>query len=120
MVDLATLSVEQLDALVKSAQERKEFLQKRPSAARVRRQIVKYIADYGYTVEELFGVEASPRKTAARRAPAKRARKAGKVAPKYRNPDNPRETWSGRGSAPRWLAAQLKKGKKREQFLIKR
>ena len=42
----------------------------------------------------------------------------GSVAPKYRNPDNPAETWAGRGLKPRWLAAALKSGKKLEQFAI--
>jgi DNA-binding protein H-NS len=27
----------------------------------------------------------------------------GPVAPKYRNPQNPAETWAGRGLTPRWL-----------------
>jgi DNA-binding protein H-NS len=42
----------------------------------------------------------------------------GVVAPKYRNPDNPAETWAGRGLRPRWLAAALKAGKKLEDFSI--
>jgi DNA-binding protein H-NS len=42
----------------------------------------------------------------------------GKVAPKYRNPDNPAETWAGRGLKPRWLAAALKQGKKLDDFVI--
>src|SRR5260221_361382 len=42
----------------------------------------------------------------------------GKVAPKYRNPENPEETWAGRGLKPRWLAAALKSGKKLEAFSI--
>jgi len=42
----------------------------------------------------------------------------GAVAPKYRNPDNPAETWAGRGLRPRWLAAALKSGKKLEDFSI--
>jgi DNA-binding protein H-NS len=42
----------------------------------------------------------------------------GPVAPKYRNPDNPAETWAGRGLRPRWLAAALKTGKKLEHFSI--
>jgi DNA-binding protein H-NS len=42
----------------------------------------------------------------------------GAVAPKYRNPDNPGETWAGRGLKPRWLAAALKTGKKLEDFSI--
>jgi DNA-binding protein H-NS len=42
----------------------------------------------------------------------------GAVAPKYRNPENPAETWAGRGLKPRWLAAALKSGKKLEDFSI--
>ena len=42
----------------------------------------------------------------------------GSVAPKYRNPENPAETWAGRGLKPRWLAAAIKSGKKLEDFLI--
>ena len=42
----------------------------------------------------------------------------GPVAPKYRNPDNPSETWAGRGLKPRWLAAALKSGKALEDFAI--
>jgi DNA-binding protein H-NS len=42
----------------------------------------------------------------------------GAVAPKYRNPENPAETWAGRGLKPRWLAAKLKSGKKLEDFSI--
>jgi DNA-binding protein H-NS len=42
----------------------------------------------------------------------------GKVAPKYRNPENPAETWAGRGLKPRWLTAALKSGKKLEHFSI--
>ena len=42
----------------------------------------------------------------------------GAVAPKYRNPENPAETWAGRGLKPRWLAAALKAGKKLEDFSI--
>jgi DNA-binding protein H-NS len=40
------------------------------------------------------------------------------VAPKYRNPENPAETWAGRGLKPRWLATAIKSGKKAEDFLI--
>jgi DNA-binding protein H-NS len=42
----------------------------------------------------------------------------GAVAPKYRNPENPSETWAGRGLKPRWLEAALKSGKKLEDFSI--
>jgi len=42
----------------------------------------------------------------------------GKVAPKYRNPENTSETWAGRGLRPRWLTAALKSGKKIDDFRI--
>jgi DNA-binding protein H-NS len=42
----------------------------------------------------------------------------GKVAPKYRNPENSAETWAGRGLKPRWLTAAIKSGKKLEDFSI--
>ena len=43
-----------------------------------------------------------------------------KVLPKYRNPKNRDETWAGRGKQPRWLTAQLKGGKKLDDFLIRK
>lgn len=48
---------------------------------------------------------------------ARRGAKA-PVAPKYRNPENPSETWAGRGLRPRWLSAAIKMGKKVDDFLI--
>jgi DNA-binding protein H-NS len=40
------------------------------------------------------------------------------VFPKYRNPAEPAETWAGRGKQPRWLTAQLRTGKKLDDFRI--
>ena len=45
-------------------------------------------------------------------------RKYPRVFPKYRNPEEPSETWSGRGKQPRWLAAALKTGRTIEEFAI--
>jgi DNA-binding protein H-NS len=48
-----------------------------------------------------------------------KGRKAnGSVAIKYRDPQNPENTWTGRGRMPRWLAAATKGGKvHKEDFL---
>jgi len=45
--------------------------------------------------------------------------KGRKVKPKYRNPGNRSETWTGRGRTPLWMAALVKRGKKPTDFLIK-
>lgn len=42
----------------------------------------------------------------------------GKVAPKYRNTENPAETWAGRGLKPKWLTSAIKAGGKLEDFSI--
>jgi DNA-binding protein H-NS len=41
-----------------------------------------------------------------------------KVLPKYQNPKNPTERWSGRGKQPHWVRAQLKAGKTLKHLLI--
>ena len=43
-----------------------------------------------------------------------------KVHPKYRNPERPSETWSGRGKRPHWVGAQLRSGMKVDDLLISR
>jgi DNA-binding protein H-NS len=50
-------------------------------------------------------------------APRQR-RKYSRVVPKYRNPDEPSETWSGRGKRPRWLTSALTTGHSIEEFMI--
>ena len=40
------------------------------------------------------------------------------VLPKFRNPDNPADTWSGRGRPPHWVAQQLRLGKRMEELKI--
>jgi DNA-binding protein H-NS len=40
------------------------------------------------------------------------------VHPKYFNPENPSQTWSGRGLRPRWLSGQLSGGKSIEDLRI--
>jgi DNA-binding protein H-NS len=40
------------------------------------------------------------------------------VHPKYFNPENPSQTWSGRGLKPRWFAAQLKAGRLVDDLLL--
>ncbi len=73
--------------------------------AELRRRVTEMVKSAGFDVHELFGKGSG------------KAR--GKVAVKYRDPQNPENTWTGRGRMPRWLAAATKGGKaKKEDFLI--
>jgi DNA-binding protein H-NS len=63
----------------------------------------------------------NPRQTAIesdKAAMGKRRRRYPKVLPKYFNPQEPTEKWSGRGKQPRWLVAALRSGHKLEEFRI--
>src|SRR5258707_15339090 len=51
--------------------------------------------------------------------PLRERRPYPQVFPKYRNPARPSQTWAGRGKQPRWLNAELRSGKKIEDFLIR-
>jgi DNA-binding protein H-NS len=54
-----------------------------------------------------------------KRAKARSRGKGGPIAPKYRNPKDPSQTWAGRGLQPLWLRDAIKSGKKLDSFLIK-
>ena len=129
-VNINNLSTKELADLIAEANKRKKVLDKRKPAAQVKSAVAKFLKSTGWTFDELYGksVAAKPvaAGTAAAPAAAPKARKStkgrtlGKVAPKYRNPANAKETWTGRGKQPRWLAALTTKGKKVEEFLIKK
>jgi DNA-binding protein H-NS len=66
-----------------------------------------------------------PKSISDQRADRKRSRSTGQkrrpyplVQPKYRNPEEPSETWAGRGRQPRWVQMQLSLGKRLEDFRI--
>jgi DNA-binding protein H-NS len=41
-----------------------------------------------------------------------------KGVPRYRNPNDPQQTWSGRGKRPNWLNKALESGKKLDDFTV--
>ena len=114
-IDVEKLSLRELTSLLTAAEQRKQLISSRRPAAVVRKAVIALAAQHGYTIEELYGdqaaVEVSGKKRSSRR-------KLGKVAPKYRDPDNKRNTWSGRGRMPRWLAQKTKHGRSVTDFLI--
>ena len=114
-ISLEGLSVKELNALAAQARKRSDALKKRKPIATVRKEVMALAKKHGYTLAELAGGARAP--AATRVAKAKVGKRA-KVAPKYRNPAKPTETWAGRGKPPRWLAAEIKKGRKLADFAI--
>jgi DNA-binding protein H-NS len=74
---------------------------------------------FGITIKDL-GLKSSQKVKSAKANKTNKARKSKAagipVAAKYKGPKG--ETWSGRGLTPKWLAALLAQGHKKEEFLI--
>ncbi|WP_254459178.1 H-NS family nucleoid-associated regulatory protein [Xanthomonas sacchari] len=117
-IDLSGLSAKQLGALIKTAKKQQSIVAKRTPIAKVRTQLARLAKSHGYSIEEVFGGAPAARGRKAGKPGPKPGRKLGKVPPKYRNPANAADTWTGRGKQPRWLADLVAKGKKVEDFLI--
>lgn len=84
------------------------------------KKIQKLTAEAGMSITDVLGDK--PAATKGKRAPAvKKISRGpkGKVAPKYRDPANASQTWTGRGRKPQWVAAHLAGGKPLEELLIK-
>lgn len=93
-----------------TAMSRKELLQLqddvekalKEAEQRERREALKAAeqaaAEFGFSLAELSGE-------------AKRGTgKPSKTPPKYRNPEDPEQTWSGRGRKPQWVHDALTRG----------
>jgi DNA-binding protein H-NS len=75
--------------------------------AAIKAKLTAIAKEAGFDINDLFG--------RGRSGP-----KGGKVAPKYRDPKNPANTWTGRGRMPRWLVAATKGSKtKVQEYLIR-
>lgn len=119
-LNIEQLSPQELAALIKRANSRRKALAKRKPAAQTKAAVAKLLKSAGWTFEELYGKASGASAAAPKKArKAAKVRSTGKVPPKYRNPANEKETWTGRGRQPRWVAAEIAKGRKLEEFLIK-
>jgi DNA-binding protein H-NS len=84
----------QIQNAIASARERER--------AEVRQAMVELAEKRGFKLQEIMG-----------------GRGKGKISiPKFANPDDPSQTWTGRGRKPNWLLAKVKKGAKMESFSI--
>lgn len=92
-----------LQAQIADLQAKADAARKAEVAA-VLAEIRAKMAEYGITVSDLGSARPSTRRGTT-------------VAAKYRNLSTG-ETWTGRGKPPRWMAAEIAAGKRKEDFLI--
>ncbi|WP_299610144.1 H-NS histone family protein [uncultured Tateyamaria sp.] len=66
----------------------------------------KAAAQFGFSLDELTGKKGG------------RGAKATSAEPKYMNPDNPTQTWTGKGRQPNWFKAAVDAGTPAEKMEI--
>lgn len=96
-IDLDGLDLKELKDLRNQVDRAIQSFNERRKAAAVA-ELEETAKKMGFSLAELTAAAATTKK-----------RKA--VAPKYANPANPSETWTGRGRRPRWVEAALAEGK---------
>lgn len=112
---LDSFSPRELNSLIKAAEQQKNRLTKRRPLILVRAELMALAAELGYSISELFE-QAPDEAPLPTRSKPKRTKS--KVAVKYRDPDNRRNTWTGRGSQPRWLREKVRRGMSPADFLV--
>ena len=104
VVDLNSLSLRELkDLQSQVAKAIAGFEDRKMNEARA--LLEAQARELGFSLAQLTGSAAS-------------GRKRGVAAPKYRNPANSGDTWTGRGRKPRWFSDALAAGKKPEDLEI--
>ena len=107
-INLDSLSPAELQALIKSAEAQMDSARKN-HVKEVRAKIDSILAGAGLNIGEVYPTRGGKSPKGSKAA----------VAPKYRNPDNASQTWSGRGKRPLWFVDALKKkGVTAESLLI--
>ena len=101
--DLEALSLNELKKMQKDIAKAISTFEDRQKA-QARAKVEAFARDLGYSLAELVGAD-----TKTSRAPA---------AAKYRHPENPALTWSGRGRKPQWFVEALSAGKAAEDMAI--
>jgi DNA-binding protein H-NS len=109
-IDLKSLSPKELQALIANANA--QMKEAHGSMIQdVRKKIDALLNLSGLTMAEVYPTRGG------KKAAGKKGTRS--VAPKYRNPANASETWSGRGRQPVWFATAIKKrGVTAESLLI--
>ena len=102
-MNLDQMSLDDLKKLRKDVDKAIESFEAR-QLAEARRKLEDYAREMGVKLEDVLGVGKGKGKAAS--------------LPKYRNPEDPAQTWSGRGRKPDWFKAALNAGVNPEDLEI--
>ena len=102
-INLGSMTLDELKALRKEVDKAISDFGKRKRTEALK-EIQAVAKKHGLSVEDIVAGKSKGR--------------ASKAPPKYRNPDNSDQVWSGRGRQPAWYKAAIAAGKKPESLEI--
>lgn len=114
-LELKSMNRKELEKLLKDVKQALTNAQARDRRAAMK-AAEKAAAEFGFSLNELSEAPAPAEKA----KPKKRAAKAAKAqsTPKFANPDNKSQTWTGKGRKPNWYIAQVEKGTAPEAMAV--
>ena len=104
MTDYQNLSESELQAVIESAEKALKNLQ-----ANKRKDVIAQIKELAASIDVVVEIHEADKKS---------VRKGVKVPIKYRHPEDPEKTWTGRGVMPTWLQALINAGHDRSEFEV--
>ncbi|GAB3791870.1 H-NS histone family protein [Dyella agri] len=104
-VNLKVLSPSELQALINNAQAQMSDARKN-LVQDVRTKIDSILKESGLTLDEVYHRRGTKK---AKPGKVSNSLKGTTIAPKYRNPEDASQTWTGRGRKPSWVAEALRK-----------
>lgn len=112
-IDLKSMTRQELEKLKTQVdRELTRTIERDKKAAKAAAQ--KAVRKLGFDLEEVIKDEKP-----AKALKGRKKTKAVSALPKYRHPENPEVTWTGKGRQPNWIKEAEAAGKSRDEFLIK-
>lgn len=105
--NIDSLSFAELQTLNDATQQRMKDVRE-DERLKLRTEFEAQAAENGFSLAEVVGVAKLP----------KSRRKAAQSVAKYANPDDPTQTFVGRGRKPKWMVEKLDSGVTMEDMLI--
>jgi DNA-binding protein H-NS len=97
--ELSLFDLQRLSEEIDDEIERRSVEAKKKAVA----QMKELAASVGMSIEEVMTYSAT---------------KKAKGQPKYQNPEDPRQTWTGRGKRPQWIKTAIEQGRNLEEMRL--
>jgi DNA-binding protein H-NS len=107
-MEMNKMSRNELEKLIRDAERALKSIEKREMQA-AKKAAEDAAAKFGFKLSELVGGTATGQKSA-------KAQRSGEA--KYANPEDPSQTWTGKGRQPKWFKDAIEAGKSPEALAV--